>query len=67
MNYLPDGQRPRISVVIPAYNEVDNIPGLLKTLEAELKRYASFEVIIVDDGSSDGTLEILRGASSKHR
>lgn len=53
--------RPFLSVVIPAYNESDRIGVTL----ADLKRYFSdksydHEVIVVSDGSSDGTVDVVR-------
>jgi glycosyltransferase involved in cell wall biosynthesis len=48
-----------ISVFFPCYNERDNIEGLVEKTLAELEKIgADFEIIIVDDGSSDGTAEI---------
>jgi glycosyltransferase involved in cell wall biosynthesis len=45
-----------LSVVIPVYNEADNIREILKRVEAQ--KLAS-EIIVVDDGSTDGTRKIL--------
>ncbi len=45
--------RPRVSVIVPAYNEVDNIEPLLAELAEKLDN--TYEVILVDDGSTDGT------------
>ena len=48
----------KLSVVIPVYNEVDNIREILKRVEAQ--KLAS-EIIVVDDGSTDGTRNVLAG------
>ena len=47
--------RPLLSVVVPTYNERENLPVLLERLEAALRGLDCFEVIIVDDDSPDGT------------
>jgi glycosyltransferase involved in cell wall biosynthesis len=52
-----------ISAVIPAYNEQDAIAPVVKTLTEVLKRRAkNFEIIVVDDGSTDATFENARAA-----
>jgi glycosyltransferase involved in cell wall biosynthesis len=52
-----DGEgRPLISVVVPLYDEVDNIDELHRQLVAALEPTGrSFELVLVDDGSTDGT------------
>lgn len=50
-----------ISVVIPAYNEEGNIAPLAEQLERVLQAYR-YEVLFVDDGSSDRTLEKIKAA-----
>ncbi|MEN2992830.1 MAG: glycosyltransferase family 2 protein [Bacteroidia bacterium] len=47
-----------LSVVIPVYNEAPALPELVERLEAVLK--GNYEVIFVDDGSSDGSAEVLK-------
>jgi dolichyl-phosphate beta-glucosyltransferase len=52
-------RRPELSIVIPAYNEVRRLPRGLKLIRAYLEaRKLDAEVIVVDDGSADGTAEI---------
>lgn len=50
----------RISIVVPAYNEAVNIPLLVEEFDKFIKKSRSYEVIIVDDGSEDGTNSILK-------
>ncbi len=48
----------KLSVVIPAYNEECRIPCALDSVMKYLSGRYDFEIIVVDDGSSDGTAEI---------
>jgi dolichol-phosphate mannosyltransferase len=48
-----------LSIVIPTHNESENLPLLLKNIDQELGLLCNFEVVVVDDNSSDGTLEVL--------
>lgn len=50
---------PRLSVVIPALNEAGNIRPLVERIDAALADYAPFEVIVVDDASTDDTAQTL--------
>ncbi len=53
---------PELSVVIPVYNEEDNLPTLWEELRGVLDdAHVSFEIVFVDDGSRDRSAEIIRG------
>ena len=57
---------PEISVVVPFYNEEENIEELYKRLTQVLKKIKkSYELIFVDDGSTDRTYEILNNLYKK--
>jgi len=49
---------PELSVVIPANNEASNLPALIAEVHAAL-RGRSYELVIVDDGSTDATPQLL--------
>lgn len=52
---------PHISVVVPAYNEIENLPEFYQRLTTVFKELeAELELIVVDDGSTDGTPDWLR-------
>ena len=55
---------PELSVVIPVYNEKENLPELIdRCLAACKKTNRSFEIILVDDGSRDGSRDIISQAA----
>lgn len=55
-----------LSVVIPAKNEQDNIAPLVKEIVTALRGVCSFEILYVDDGSTDNTYHVLRQLSLSH-
>lgn len=61
LEHGPRAVSPALSVVIPVFNEVQALDELFARLLASLKAYGkSFEIIAVDDGSTDGSLDTLR-------
>lgn len=55
---------PDLTIVVPTFNEAENIPLLVERLEAVLHRH-NWEVVFVDDDSPDGTPDVVR-AISRH-
>ena len=57
-----------ISVVIPAFNEQENIPAAAERLGSILAPLSDYELIFVDDGSKDGTWELIKqlGETDEH-
>jgi len=56
------GETPQcqVSVVFPVFNEVESLPELVERIEASLNDFGrSYEIIAVDDGSTDGTRKLL--------
>ena len=51
---------------MPAYNEAVNIPFLIEEFDEFIKRHKNYEVIIVDDGSEDGTFEVAKEYNRKY-
>lgn len=51
---------PGVSLVIPVYNEAEDLRDVLTSIEAQLYSHAALFLILVDGGSSDGSLEIAR-------
>lgn len=56
-----------LSVVVPIYNEVENIPELHQELQGVLDRLGRpYEIIYVDDGSKDGSFALLKQLAEAH-
>src|SRR3989344_5833282 len=57
---------PELSIVLPAYKEKDNLAVLIPQVQEEFKG-TSFEVIVVDDNSKDGTAELMAGLNARYQ
>jgi len=70
LSAVESGRKPQsasLSVIIPVYDEEKNVPSLCDRLFEVLKSLPyNFEVIAVNDGSKDGSLEALRRETGKH-
>jgi glycosyltransferase involved in cell wall biosynthesis len=64
---MSEATRPYLSLVIPCYNEQENVPTLIQRVHASLVKIGGpFEVIIIDDGSTDSTPKLLEDAMRGH-
>src|SRR5262249_6781531 len=56
-------ERPSVSVVVPTYREVLNLPGLMARLDAVRKSSGcELELLVMDDNSADGSVEAVENA-----
>jgi glycosyltransferase involved in cell wall biosynthesis len=66
-SHASESARPIVSIVVPALNESANVPGLLERFAAfsVLQPAYEFELVLVDDGSTDGTADLLMELAPK--
>ena len=55
-----------LSLVIPVYNEEENLPILFKEIEKLTEQYPDLEAIFIDDGSTDSSFEKLKSEAQNH-
>ena len=60
------GTNPKLSVVLPAYNEEASLPEAIEQCKRLVQLLSSTEVIFVDDGSTDRTPELVTEAGAAH-
>lgn len=57
----------KISIIVPVYNEADNIISLIDEIVAAMNQAEAYEIIYVDDGSNDDTAAVLKQAQQNVR
>src|SRR2546422_4695359 len=62
---VPRLSAPVISVIVPTYNEAESLPPLVERLGAAMSGH-TWELVVVDDGSPDGTAEVANRLSARH-
>ncbi len=58
--------QPRLSVVIAVYNEAENVASVLDELTTALAGLQPFEVLFIDDGSTDATADTIAALAATH-
>ena len=61
-----DDELPKVSILIPAFNEEKSIEGTIKSVLATDYPKNKLEIIVIDDGSIDNTLKIAKKFQGKH-
>jgi len=57
-----------LSVFVPAHNEADNLEGAIRdVVEAAEERFADYEILLVDDGSTDATPDVANGLGRENQ
>lgn len=56
----------RLSVVCPCYNEEQCVEDFVREVRKCIPEGQKFEIVLVDDGSSDGTLQLMKKAAAEH-
>jgi polyisoprenyl-phosphate glycosyltransferase len=56
---------PRVSIVVPIYNEVETIDELCRRLRSALSQITDYEIVVVDDGSTDGSWDVLLSQAAR--
>ena len=57
---------PELSLIVPTYNEADNIAPLVRRVHEALSPHCRYELVVVDDDSPDGTAEAARALSAEY-
>ena len=61
---IADAETVAVSVIVPAHNEALNLPELCDALRRQLQVHGPYEILIVDDGSTDATLSVVKALAA---
>jgi glycosyltransferase involved in cell wall biosynthesis len=56
----------KLIIQIPCLNEADTLPSTLRDLPRHIAGIDTIEVLVIDDGSTDGTVDVARAAGVEH-
>lgn len=56
----------RVTIIVPCHNEQEHIAECLESLIHQTLPQETYEIIVVDDGSTDQTVAIVQGLVAKH-
>lgn len=58
----------QVSIILPTYNEKENLPRLVHEIDNSLKdKGVVYEIVVVDDNSPDGTWKFAKGLQKKRK
>jgi glycosyltransferase involved in cell wall biosynthesis len=60
------GSSLKVFIQVPCLNEEETLPAVLASIPAQIDGVDEIEVLVIDDGSADGTLEVARAHGVKH-
>lgn len=63
----PSAEPVTVSIVLPAYNEAENLPFVIEQIDEVMADWEDWELLVVDDGSTDDTLPVLQRLGLQYR
>lgn len=60
------GSGPQLAVLVPVYNEAENVTPMVREVAAAFKGGLAYELVFIDDGSRDQTWDVIQAAAREH-